>query len=225
MFYALTDGGYRQPKARGEKATCPLCKQVLTAVIPVQNEAHWRHKAGDCDPWSEPEGPWHLGWKELFPTECREKALHDQIEGHRADIFIESDLGNTILEIQNSSISISEIEIRERFYSKFGRMFWLVNIGNTKTNHIHAFNLGYGMHKTKIYKGREYFVFLWVSRNYSFIRKWKQARGYVFFDVNGFLFYLANAEVSRRIGVEDNQIAVLPLGRDLFLKAVSEPKS
>jgi hypothetical protein len=45
--------------------------------MPVENVNHWRRKAGDCDPWSEPEGPLHLGWKEQFDLTCREIGLVD----------------------------------------------------------------------------------------------------------------------------------------------------
>jgi hypothetical protein len=53
------------PIAKGERTICRDCGGLLAAAMPVENTPHWRHKAGDCDPWSEPEGPWHLGWKEL----------------------------------------------------------------------------------------------------------------------------------------------------------------
>lgn len=86
----------RRPEARTCREwranTCHNCGDMLTAVMPVENAPHWRHKAGGCDPWSEPEGLWHLGWKEHFDMSFREVALRDSATGepHRADILVRS---------------------------------------------------------------------------------------------------------------------------------------
>src|SRR5207253_3862826 len=111
MLYAWIDGVKRAPVAKGERTVCRGCGGVLTSVIPAENVAHWRHKAGDCDLWSETEGPWHLGWKELFDMSCCEVVLHDAATGerHRADVLC--GLGSpkaTVLELQHSSISEEE---------------------------------------------------------------------------------------------------------------------
>lgn len=92
MLYAWVGDQKRAPAEKGERTTCRDCGGLLTAVMPVENTRHWRHKAGDCDPWSEPEGPWHLGWKELFDMSCREIALRDPTTGelHRADVLVGS---------------------------------------------------------------------------------------------------------------------------------------
>ncbi|MGX1000337.1 hypothetical protein [Bradyrhizobium diazoefficiens] len=92
MLYAWVGDQKRAPVAKGERTTCRDCGGLLTAVMPVENTSHWRHKAGDCDPWSEPEGAWHLGWKELFDMSCREIALRDPTTGelHRADVLVGS---------------------------------------------------------------------------------------------------------------------------------------
>ena len=55
MLYAWVGDQKRAPSAKGERTTCRDCGGLLTAVIPVENTPHWRHKAGDCDPWSESE--------------------------------------------------------------------------------------------------------------------------------------------------------------------------
>lgn len=121
MLYAWIDGIKRQPLTKGEKAICDCCNGILTSVIPVQNVKHWRHKAGDCDKWSEPEGQWHLDWKEHFDLNCREIGLIDERTGerHRADILC--GLGTPeaiVLELQHSSISEEERLARENFYQR-----------------------------------------------------------------------------------------------------------
>lgn len=136
MLYAWVDGVKRQPIMKGESTTCRDCGGLLTSVMPAQNVRHWRHKAGDCDSWSEPEGPWHLGWKEKFPLECREIALYDAMTGmrHRADVLCGAGTPRaTVLELQHSSISEQERMEREGFYTQNHRMFWLVHLHNEKS--------------------------------------------------------------------------------------------
>lgn len=89
MLYAWIGDEKRAPRAKGERTICRDCGGLLSAVMPVENVPHWRHKAGDCDPWSEPEGPWHLGWKERFDLSCREISLIHGATGerHRADVL------------------------------------------------------------------------------------------------------------------------------------------
>ncbi|WP_264557973.1 hypothetical protein [Flavobacterium sp. N1718] len=131
MLYAWIDGVKRQPIAKGEKTICKDCGGVLTAVIPMENVKHWRHKAGDCDSWSEPEGEWHLKWKEYFDLNCREICLIDSVTGerHRADILCRTNTElATVLELQHSSISEEERLSREIFYQQNHQMFWLVHI-------------------------------------------------------------------------------------------------
>lgn len=111
MLYAWVGDQKRAPVAKGERTTCRDCGGLLTAVMPVENTPHWRHKAGDCGPWSEPEGPWHLGWKELFGMSCREIALRDPATGelHRADVLVGSGTPRaTVLGRQHSSIGEDE---------------------------------------------------------------------------------------------------------------------
>ncbi len=131
MFYEWIDGEYRQPQRTGERTVCRCCTGELFAVVPHDNRPHWRHKAGDCDPWSEPEGEWHLGWKERFPLLSREVPMVDTLtqERHRADVFHQlPGHQGTIVELQHSQISEKERNQREIFYSVRGRMFWLVHL-------------------------------------------------------------------------------------------------
>jgi len=80
---------------------------------------HWAHiSGGDCDVWSESEGPWHKGWKEYFPMRCREVVMGENSE-HRADVRLDNGL---VIELQHSTISAEMIAEREQFY---GSMVWL----------------------------------------------------------------------------------------------------
>jgi len=106
----------RQLATPGAVGACPSCGARLIAKCGKVYAWHWAHEACDCDPWSEPEGPWHRGWKQLFPAEWREVVIGD----HRADLRVPGG----VIELQHSSISAGEIEERERFY---GRMVWVVN--------------------------------------------------------------------------------------------------
>ena len=102
MLDAWIDGTKRQPIAKGERTICKDCGALLIAVVPFENIKHWRHKGGDCDPWSEPEGEWHLSWKRHFEKNCREIWFKEQQtgEGHRADILCGAGTPNaTVLEL------------------------------------------------------------------------------------------------------------------------------
>ena len=80
-------------------------------------EWHWAHKAGsDCDPWSEPIGPWHLSWQ----TALRPEHVEVPRQPHRADMMGN---GGVVVELQHSSISPEEIQQRESFYGDMVRLF------------------------------------------------------------------------------------------------------
>ena len=78
-------------------------------------EWHWKHVNAECDPWSEPESEWHLGWKERFPSEYQEVVVGP----HRADVKGPK----AVLEIQKSGIAPEMIREREEFY---GEMLWML---------------------------------------------------------------------------------------------------
>jgi hypothetical protein len=90
---------------------------------------HWAHDAkDDCDPWSEPIGPWHLWWQNLVRMDFVEVAKGP----HRADIVGN---GDVVVELQHSSISAEDIEAREAYY---GSMVWLFDA----THRFASVNLG-----------------------------------------------------------------------------------
>jgi Competence protein CoiA-like family len=131
MLYAITPANPKtQPTEKGQRARCPnpncldpeLIGKFGTIVKP-----HWAHKSGvDCDDWGEPEGPWHLAWKDLVKPKFCEVTIRGLRDGsecfHRADV--QNDRG-TVIELQHSPISPETIAQRETFY---GRMVWVFDV-------------------------------------------------------------------------------------------------
>ncbi len=226
MLYAWVGDQKRAPIAKGERTTCGDCGGLLTAVMPVENTPHWRHKAGDCDTWNEPEGPWHLGWKELFDISCREIGLRDPTTGelHRADVLVGSGTPvATVLELQHSSISEDERNAREAFYRLRHRMFWLVHI-HSESSFLEAhFNMSLDF-KTRVVNldGKEFAIMRWMGPSMQFIEKWKRAAAHVFFNSGQYIFYLAGPSVVTRLGgpFPRGEFALCSLTRDEFLRAV-----
>lgn len=97
-------------------ASCPLCGGELISKCGEIIAWHWAHKTKDCDPWSEPESDWHLGWKQRFPPDWQEVVMGP----HRADV--KTPFG--VLEFQKSSISLATIKEREQFY---GAIAWVID--------------------------------------------------------------------------------------------------
>lgn len=229
MLYAWIDGVKRPPITKGERTTCRDCGGTLTAVIPVENVRHWRHKAGDCDSWSEPEGPWHLGWKEAFPEDCREISLIDSATGerHRADVLCGAGTPHaTVLELQYSPISEDERTARENFYRRDHRMFWLVHVHDSPssfTGWSFAASMDWQSRPVDI-DGRRFAVMQWFGRSRQFIEKWKRATAHVFFECQNRIFFLASDALARRImggiSLKKGQYALCHLTREEFIRAV-----
>jgi len=215
VFYAWIDGEYRQPRQRGESTSCPSCNSVIHAVFRDGVPPYWRHRKGDCDAWSEPEGEWHLGWKRLFPADCREITLRSDGEMHRADVMIRAGtpLAHT-LELQHSPISRQDIAIRERFYSRMGGMTWVVHLHDDQgALNDSRFSASLTLlPKQMEFKGRNFVTALWCGRVPTFIEKWKHSNAHVFFDWRGRLFYLATMRACRELvaKLEKGKFAVLP---------------
>lgn len=228
MLYAWIDGVKRPPCQKGERTICRDCGGIVTSVMPVENVNHWRHRVGDCDPWSEPEGEWHLKWKERFDLACREINLVDSSTGehHRADVLC--GLGterSTVLELQHSSISEDERVAREAYYQKEHRMLWLVHVHNE--NSFAGFNFGISLDFTSRshdIDGKHFAVMEWMGTSKQFIEKWKRSTAHVFFDWNGALFFLAGQKLSKRLGngspFNKGEFALCQLTLDDFIRAV-----
>lgn len=227
MLYAWIDGVRRPPLEKGERTTCRDCGGLLTSVIPVENVKHWRHKAGDCDSWSEPETLWHLGWKERFDISCREVGFQDPHTGerHRADVFFSGNPEGTVLELQHSSISEEERTAREVFYQREHRMFWLVHIHNESTFAGYSFRFSLDFNSRPVdLDGRRFGIMRWHGRSKQFIEKWKRSTAHVFLDYDNHIFYLASAGVSRRLtggaALKKGEFAICFLEQADFIRAV-----
>lgn len=160
MFYALDPSGFRIPAQRNVRATCPCCGEPVVARCGEVMQWHWAHRQREeCDPWYEPETAWHRGWKELAPPERTEVAMGS----HRADLLGQ---GDTVIELQHSSLSPLEIREREAFYP---RMIWLLD-GSTFRGNF------------RVARAEEGYEFHWAHARPS----WLAARKYIF--VHGFSF-------------------------------------
>lgn len=229
MLYAWVGDEKRPPLKKGERTTCRDCGGLLTAVMPVENVRHWRHKAGDCDSWSEAEGPWHLGWKEQFDLSCREVGLTDPVTGerHRADILCNAGTPQaTVLELQYSSMPEDERIAREAFYRREHRMFWLVHVHDgpaSFTGWSFAASIDW---RSRVHNvdGREYAIMRWVGRSSQFIEKWKRATAHVFFECQGRLYFLAGDALARHmtggVPLKKGEYALNRLMREEFIRAV-----
>jgi len=226
MLEALIDGQKRPPKVRGERTSCPDCGSILIAVMPFEIRPHWRHEGRDCDSWSEPEGQWHIEWKELFDRSCRETTLRDPLtdEHHRADILVCRDTPYaTVLELQHSSISYDEISAREAFYKREHRMFWLVHIHNEKSSLGYNFFNSLDLQSCLVkYKGNTFAIMQWMGRSTQFIEKWKRATAHVFFQAGAYIFYLASPIVAKNLGrtFGRGEYALCQISQNDFLDAV-----
>jgi hypothetical protein len=227
MLCEWINGERRQPRAKGETTTCSLCGAQVHAVVPSADvAAHWRHRAGDCDRWSEPEGPWHLGWKERFAPEFREVPMYGaNNERHRADLLCSlPERVATVVELQHSPINETERDERERFYMQDGRrMFWLLHLHDSaKVNLATTFKLSMGCGpKPQEVAGKQFWVTDWCSTSSHFIEKWKRSSAYVFFDCGGTLFFLATkAKVPKLANLAKGEFAVCQASADTFMSAV-----
>ena len=84
---------------------------------------HWAHAARPrCDAWWENETDWHRDWKKLFPQNQQE-VIHFAADGEKHIADVKTDAG-LVVELQNSPISLAELQSREAFYDN---MIWIVN--------------------------------------------------------------------------------------------------
>lgn len=100
-----------------------MCASAMIAKCGPRKIPHWaHHRIRNCDPWWEPETPWHRDWKNQFPEECREVS-HLALDGevHRADVKTPTGI---VIELQHSSITDAERLSREEFY---GNLVWVLD--------------------------------------------------------------------------------------------------
>lgn len=114
---ANVDGHLIEATSR-QLGACPGCGAPVRGKDGPIVTAHWAHVAGsDCDPWSEPESPWHQMWKRSYLHHGM--AVEVPMGGHRADVVTPI----AIVELQHSTLSLVDAHAREAFYGQ--RMLWL----------------------------------------------------------------------------------------------------
>ena len=123
MLYAIAEDGTKiLPAYSGQHAICPGCRGEVIARCGRINIWHWGHVSGvDCDTWAEPLSLWHLQWQSYLAQQGAEIEVTMERGGttHRADAVLKN---GTVVELQHSSISVDEIEKREKFY---GNLIWI----------------------------------------------------------------------------------------------------
>ena len=126
MIYALDVFGnrvYADEAIKGEKYTCPICKNQVVLKRGLINVAHFAHEAYECDDdWNYDMSEWHKRMQNYFPKESQEVVVTHRGKKHRADVLI----GDVVLEFQYSPITASEFEDRNRFFKRAGyRLAWV----------------------------------------------------------------------------------------------------
>lgn len=112
----------RSPAQSGEAGLCTHCGAPMRGKVGQIVIPHWAHLvADDCDPWSEGESAWHLGWKQrLADAGCQiEVTLDRDGERHRADAV---NPHGVVIELQHGYLAPKTIRVREAFY---GPMVWI----------------------------------------------------------------------------------------------------
>ena len=103
----------------GQEYKCETCDSNLIAKRGTLIIHHFAHEhARDCDTWREPKSVWHLLWQDLCLS------LHVEVsfqQLHQADIVNKA---GTVIEIQNSPMSVPSMKEREDFYQN---MIWIMN--------------------------------------------------------------------------------------------------
>ena len=129
LQFANDENGNRiKPSPRG-RGFCPICEGPMIAKCGEIYRWHWQHdRERNCDSWKEHETAWHRAWKEIFPESWREIIIERNGEKHIADVLTKYD---TVIEFQNSPISVNTILVRESFYKN---MLWVINAKSFSTN-------------------------------------------------------------------------------------------
>lgn len=111
----------------GQICFCPLCNEEVIGKIYIDRTNHFAHKPNpNCKYQKGDISDWHLNWQYKFKkNEIRYPDL-----GLRADAVLEN---KTVIEFQNSSISLVDLKKRENGYK---RMVWLFNLTNYDNDRV-----------------------------------------------------------------------------------------
>lgn len=215
MRFALVNNS-RSEAQPGLIGYCPGCSQPMIAKCGTQRASHWAHRGNrNCDPWWEPETPWHRAWKDNFPREWQEAIQRDgKGEKHIADVRTEHGL---VIEFQHSYLPTHEKAAREGFHQN---MVWVVDGTRLKRDRPRFLEARSSLRPTFM---KRLFVLLWPKE--GFPSTWLDCAVPVFFDFEGF-------GTAKEVSVPDQDIlwcllpgraegraVVAAVPRDMFLDA------
>ncbi|RWI62191.1 MAG: competence protein [Mesorhizobium sp.] len=215
MRYALVNDERREAEP-GVAGTCPGCGQPMIAKCGDQRIHHWAHRGmRTCDPWWEPETPWHRRWKAQFPPDWQEVVQHDETgERHIADVRTKHRL---VLEFQHSHIRPQERQAREAFYRD---MVWIVD-GTRRTRDLPRFEEGRHSLQVSPWQG----LYTTPFPQECFPRDWLDSRAPVFFDFAGTETFGPHVPAERRLlwgllpGRAEGHAVVVVLARQNLVRA------
>jgi len=130
MFFALSAVGERihiDDASTDAVCYCPICGTSLIQKRGEVRHPHFAHKTGRVcsETWKVDMSEWHFDWQMRFPKSTQEIVIEHNGQKHRADVLI----GNTIIEFQNSPISMKDFDERNLFYTSAGyQVAWLFNL-------------------------------------------------------------------------------------------------
>lgn len=130
MRIALSEAGVEIEAQRGASGVCRGCGERVFPKCGAVAIWHWCHLPNSkCvhAHKTEPETRWHQEWKGQVPTPFREVVVKKKGRIKRADIKAATD---TVIELQHSPISASELDDREDFYGR--NMFWIFDSDGRK---------------------------------------------------------------------------------------------
>ncbi len=117
MLYAISDDQEKILAEKGRRGSCPFCQRRVVAKCGQINIHHWAHEINSDCPASGLETEWHLNWKSRFSSKYVEHRFGKFI----ADVYLPK---ITVIEFQNSSISVEDVLARNAFYRN---PIWIVN--------------------------------------------------------------------------------------------------
>jgi hypothetical protein len=126
MYYGLDCNGKKvfiDDSSKEESYRCTCCGGMLRRKASGEIRAHhFAHIKNECDKWyHENKGEWHRSMQAQFdPKNCEVRIENEKGEFHIADVFIEGEERNTVIEFQHSPISTQEFNERNIFYSWAG---------------------------------------------------------------------------------------------------------
>jgi hypothetical protein len=162
-----------QPKLSGK---CPICDSRMVAKCGEVKIWHWAHLGKRlCDPWWEPETPWHRAWKDRFPIDWQEVVHHQAETGEKHIADVKTDRG-WVIEFQHSYLRPEERRSRDAFYRK---LIWVVDGTRRKRDKAQLLNaweegvpLGANSSVRKVF-----------SDDCSLLREWAGSNTPIFFDL------------------------------------------